>query len=120
MSGRIIQGGGPIRKSLNVRDSRVHDYPPRWNADCWSSAAFIRPARSRSTLYMGRNAEAAPSLQLLWRHFPDNALVGPEGLFGHIHVEFAELGCMCNITFEGRLRILTLHFKRFIKRLHAE
>src|SRR5262245_1146261 len=71
-------------------------------------------------LYMGRNAEAAPSLQLLWRHLPDHALVGPEGLFGHIHVEFAELGCMCDITFEGRLRILTLHFKRFIKRLHAE
>src|SRR5262245_41227199 len=118
MSGRIIQGGGPIRKSLNGATAACTT--TRRAGTPRPAAAIIRAARSRSTLYMGRNAEAAPSLQLLWRHFPYNALVRPEGLFGHIHVEFAELGCMCDITFEGRLRILTLHFKRFIKRLHAE
>ena len=36
MCGRIIQSSGPLRYAivdgLNVRDSRVHNYPPRWNA----------------------------------------------------------------------------------------
>jgi putative SOS response-associated peptidase YedK len=36
MCGRVIQSTGPIRYAivdgLNVRDSRVHNYPPRWNA----------------------------------------------------------------------------------------
>jgi putative SOS response-associated peptidase YedK len=36
MCGRVIQGSGPLRytivNGLNVRDSRVHNYPPRWNA----------------------------------------------------------------------------------------
>jgi SOS response associated peptidase (SRAP) len=36
MCGRVIQSGGPLRYSIvdgmNVRDSRVHNYPPRWNA----------------------------------------------------------------------------------------
>src|SRR6476469_6208037 len=36
MCGRVIQSSGPLRYSMvdgmNVRDSRVHNYPPRWNA----------------------------------------------------------------------------------------
>ena len=32
----FIQSGGPLRYAIvdgmNVRDSRVHNYPPRWNA----------------------------------------------------------------------------------------
>jgi putative SOS response-associated peptidase YedK len=36
MCGRIIQSNGPLRyvivDGMNVRDSRVHNYPPRWNA----------------------------------------------------------------------------------------
>jgi hypothetical protein len=36
MCGRIIQSGGPLQYAivdgLNARDSRVHNYPPRWNA----------------------------------------------------------------------------------------
>jgi putative SOS response-associated peptidase YedK len=36
MCGRVIQSSGPLRYAivdgLNVRDSRVHNYPPRWNA----------------------------------------------------------------------------------------
>lgn len=36
MCGRVIQSSGPLHYSivdgLNVRDSRVHNYPPRWNA----------------------------------------------------------------------------------------
>jgi hypothetical protein len=42
MPGRIIQGGGPIRKSLNVRDSRVHNYRPRWNATPSQELLVIR------------------------------------------------------------------------------
>ena len=36
MCGRIIQSSAPLRYAIvdgmNVRDSRVHNYPPRWNA----------------------------------------------------------------------------------------
>ena len=36
MCGRVIQSAGPLRYAIvdgmNVRDSRVHNYPPRWNA----------------------------------------------------------------------------------------
>jgi hypothetical protein len=36
MCGRVIQSSAPIRYAivdgLDVRDSRVHNYPPRWNA----------------------------------------------------------------------------------------
>src|SRR5262245_53478519 len=36
MCGRVIQSSGPLRYAfvdgMNVRDSRVHNYPPRWNA----------------------------------------------------------------------------------------
>jgi putative SOS response-associated peptidase YedK len=36
MCGRVIQSGGPLQYAIvdgmNVRDSRVHNYPPRWNA----------------------------------------------------------------------------------------
>ena len=35
MCGRVIQSSGPLRYAIidgmNVRDSRVHNYPPRWN-----------------------------------------------------------------------------------------
>jgi putative SOS response-associated peptidase YedK len=36
MCGRVIQSSEPLRYAIvdgmNVRDSRVHNYPPRWNA----------------------------------------------------------------------------------------
>jgi hypothetical protein len=36
MCGRVIQSSGPIRygivEGLDAHDSRVHNYPPRWNA----------------------------------------------------------------------------------------
>jgi putative SOS response-associated peptidase YedK len=36
MCGRIIQSSGPLDNAIvdgmNLRDSRVHNYPPRWNA----------------------------------------------------------------------------------------
>ena len=36
MCGRVIQSSGPLRYAIvdgmNVRDSRMHNYPPRWNA----------------------------------------------------------------------------------------
>ena len=35
MCGRVIQSSGPLRyailEGMDVRDSRVHNYPPRWN-----------------------------------------------------------------------------------------
>ena len=48
MCGRVIQSSGPLRYAMvdgmNVRDSRVHNYPPRWNA-----------ARSQELLVIRRN-----------------------------------------------------------------
>src|SRR3954454_24269284 len=36
MCGRVIQSSGPLNLAIvdgmNLRDSRVHNYPPRWNA----------------------------------------------------------------------------------------
>src|SRR5271157_3848357 len=36
MCGRVIQSSGPVHYAIvdgmNVRDSRLHNYPPRWNA----------------------------------------------------------------------------------------
>src|SRR5213596_3358623 len=36
MCGRVIQSSGPLNLAIvdgiNVRDSRAHNYPPRWNA----------------------------------------------------------------------------------------
>jgi putative SOS response-associated peptidase YedK len=50
MCGRVIQSSGPLRygivDGLNVRDSRVHNYPPRWNA-----------APSRELLVIRRNRQ---------------------------------------------------------------
>ena len=35
MCGRVIQSSGPLRygivEGLDARDSRVHNFPPRWN-----------------------------------------------------------------------------------------
>jgi len=36
MCGRVIQSSGPLRYAIvdgmNVRGTRLHNYPPRWNA----------------------------------------------------------------------------------------
>ena len=46
MCGRVIQSGGPLRYAIvdgmNVRDSRVHNYPPRWNAAPSQELVIIR------------------------------------------------------------------------------
>src|SRR6059058_5044514 len=46
MCGRVIQSSGPIRYAIvdgmNVRDSRVHNYPPRWNAAPSEELLIIR------------------------------------------------------------------------------
>src|SRR5262249_51607462 len=48
MCGRVIQSSGPLRYAIvdgmNLRDSRVHNYPPRWNAQ-----TTPRAGESRST-----------------------------------------------------------------------
>jgi putative SOS response-associated peptidase YedK len=46
MCGRVIQSSGPLRYAIvdgmNVRDSRVHNYPPRWNAGPSQELLVIR------------------------------------------------------------------------------
>jgi hypothetical protein len=46
MCGRIIQSSGPLRYAIvdgmNVRDSRAHNYPPRWNAAPGQELLVIR------------------------------------------------------------------------------
>jgi hypothetical protein len=50
MCGRVMQSSGPLRYAIvdgmNVRDSRVHNYPPRWNAAPGQELLVIRGARS--------------------------------------------------------------------------
>jgi putative SOS response-associated peptidase YedK len=51
MCGRVIQSSGPLRYAIvdgmNVRDSRMHTYPPRWNAapsqELLARSASLRP-----------------------------------------------------------------------------
>ena len=65
MCGRIIQSSAPIRygivDGMNVRDSRVHNYPPRWNG-----------APSQDLLVIRRNHKSGEvSLDpLRWRLIP--------------------------------------------------
>ena len=46
MCGRVIQSSGPLRYAIvdgmNARDSRVHNYPPRWNAAPGQDLLVIR------------------------------------------------------------------------------
>jgi SOS response associated peptidase (SRAP) len=46
MCGRVIQSSGPlpyaIVDGMNVRDSRVHKYPPQWNAAASQELLVIR------------------------------------------------------------------------------
>src|ERR1700736_1911854 len=46
MCGRVIQSSAPIRYAIvdgmNVRDSRVHNYPPRWNGAPSQNLLVIR------------------------------------------------------------------------------
>ena len=46
MCGRVIQSSGPLRyglvEGMNVRDSRVHNYPQRWNAAPGQELLVIR------------------------------------------------------------------------------
>jgi putative SOS response-associated peptidase YedK len=46
MCGRVIQSSGPIRyaivEGLDVHDSRVHNYPPHWNATPSQELLVIR------------------------------------------------------------------------------
>jgi len=62
MCGRVIQSSGPLRYAIvdgmNVRDSRLHNYPPRWNAAPSQELLVIRrnhirPTKSRWTRYAG-------------------------------------------------------------------
>src|SRR6476646_238458 len=60
MCGRVIQSSGPLNfaivDGMNVRDSRVHNYPPRLlrrAKTCWSSGAIIGPAKCHSTRCAG-------------------------------------------------------------------
>ena len=51
MCGRIIQSSAPLRYAMidgmNVRDSRVHNYAPRWNAAPSQELLVIRRNHSR-------------------------------------------------------------------------
>jgi SOS response associated peptidase (SRAP) len=46
MCGRVFQSGGPLRyaivEGMNVRDSRVSNYPPRWNGALSQELLVIR------------------------------------------------------------------------------
>jgi hypothetical protein len=51
MCGRVIQSSGPLRyailEGMDLRDSRVHNYPPRWNGAPSQDLLVIR--RNRQT-----------------------------------------------------------------------
>jgi hypothetical protein len=52
MCGRVIQSSGPLRygivEGMDMRDSRTHNYPPRWNG--------VNVGDSKFCLLRGRTA----------------------------------------------------------------
>ena len=78
MCGRVIQSSGPLRYAIvdgmNVRDSRVHNYPRRWNAapsqellSPGGFAFFVTAFRNglKETGYIeGRNVGGCPAFLL--------------------------------------------------------
>ena len=52
--GRVIQSNGPLRYAIvdgmNLHDSRVHNYPPRWNAAPSQELLVIRRNEDRGSL----------------------------------------------------------------------
>jgi hypothetical protein len=65
MCGRVIQSSEPLRYAIvdgiNVRDSRVHNYPPRWNAAPSQELLVIRRNQTRIPSLMWTLANAAQS-----------------------------------------------------------
>ena len=57
MCGRVIQSSGPLRYAIvdgmNVRDSRVHNYPPRWNAAPSQELLVIRRNHQTGEVSLG-------------------------------------------------------------------
>jgi putative SOS response-associated peptidase YedK len=53
--GRVIKSSGPIRygvvEGLDVHDSRVHNYPPRWNAAPSQELLVIRRNHQTGEVY---------------------------------------------------------------------
>ena len=63
MCGRVIQSSGPLRYAivdgLNVRDSRVHNYPPRWNGAPSQELLVIRRNHKTGEISLDRAARLA-------------------------------------------------------------
>jgi hypothetical protein len=57
MCGRVIQSSGPLRygivEGLDVHDSRVHNYPPRWNAAPSQELLVIRRNHQTGEVSLG-------------------------------------------------------------------
>ena len=69
MCGRVIQSSAPFRlaivEGLDVRDSRVHNYPPRWNGAPSQELLVIR--RNHYTGELSLDPDDA------WRYSPQCA-----------------------------------------------
>jgi hypothetical protein len=63
MCGRVIQSGGPLRYAIvdgmNVRDSRMHNYLPRWNAAPSQELLVIRRNHRTSEVSIDRSIHCA-------------------------------------------------------------
>jgi putative SOS response-associated peptidase YedK len=57
MCGRVIQSSGPLRYAIfdgmEVRDSRVHNYPPRWNGASSQDLLVIRRNHQTGEVSLG-------------------------------------------------------------------
>jgi len=58
MCGRVIQSSGPLRygivAGMDMRDSRVHNYPPKWNGAPSQDLLVIRRTIGHSVRLIGR------------------------------------------------------------------
>ena len=100
MCGRVIQSSGPLRYAIvdgmNVRDSRAHNYPPRWNAApsviALSEQHLLRVLKSYASYY-----NSARTHRSLDKDAPVPRPVQPIGrivshaLVGGLHHQYARI-----------------------------
>jgi putative SOS response-associated peptidase YedK len=76
MCGRVIQSSAPIRYAIvdgiNVRDSRVHNYPPRWNAAPSHDLLVIRRNHKTGEVSLVRCAGASSRIGARTRRVAEN------------------------------------------------
>jgi len=118
MCGRVIQSSGPLRygivDGLDVRDNRVHNYPPRWNAAPSQDLLVIRMMAQMSSkdgfiAALDQSGGSTPAALRLYG-IPDNDYAGEPQMFKIMH-EF-RVRIITSPAFNGQKVLGSILFER--------